>query len=276
MALVSTDWLRKNIFNKNIKILDCSWHMPDTARIGKNEFETAHIPGSIFFDLDEFSMKGDVFPHTLLPDQQFSEMIGEIGITNNDHIIVYDSLGAFSSPRVWWMFHYYGHDQVSILDGGLPKWLKEKKEIETGKGKKYTKALFRSKENKLMTKNYDEIKNNIQENNFQLIDARSAGRFLGKEPEPRKNLRSGHIQNSINLPWNECIDTETKCFLEKKILEKKFKSLKIDLNNPLVFSCGSGVTACIVGKAFNIVTNKTIYVYDGSWTEWATKEALFL
>jgi len=250
--------------------------MPDTARIGKNEFETAHIPGSIFFDLDEFSMKGDVFPHTLLPDQQFSEMIGEIGITNNDHIIVYDSLGAFSSPRVWWMFHYYGHDQVSILDGGLPKWLKEKKEIETGKGKKYTKALFRSKENKLMTKNYDEIKNNIQENNFQLIDARSAGRFLGKEPEPRKNLRSGHIQNSINLPWNECIDTETKCFLEKKILEKKFKSLKIDLNNPLVFSCGSGVTACIVGKAFNIVTNKTIYVYDGSWTEWATKEALFL
>ena len=276
MALVSTDWLRKNIFNKNIKILDCSWHMPDTARIGKNEFETVHIPGSIFFDLDEFSMKGDVFPHTLLPDQQFSEMIGEIGITNNDHIIVYDSLGAFSSPRVWWMFHYYGHDQVSILDGGLPKWLKEKKEIETGKGKKYTKALFRSKENKLMTKNYDEIKNNIQENNFQLIDARSAGRFLGKEPEPRKNLRSGHIQNSINLPWNECIDTETKCFLEKKILEKKFKSLKIDLNNPLVFSCGSGVTACIVGKAFNIVTNKTIYVYDGSWTEWATKEALFL
>ena len=276
MALVSTDWLRKNIFNKNIKILDCSWHMPDTARIGKNEFETVHIPGSIFFDLDEFSMKGDVFPHTLLPDQQFSEMIGEIGITNNDHIIVYDSLGAFSSPRVWWMFHYYGHDQVSILDGGLPKWLKEKKEIETGKGKKYTKALFRSKENKLMTKNYDEIKNNIQENNFQLIDARSAGRFLGKEPEPRKNLRSGHIQNSINLPWNECIDTETKCFLEKKILEKKFKSLKIDLNNTVVFSCGSGVTACIVGKAFNIVTNKTIYVYDGSWTEWATKEALFL
>ena len=276
MALVSTDWLRKNIFNKNIKILDCSWHMPDTARIGKNEFETVHIPGSIFFDLDEFSMKGDVFPHTLLPDQQFSEMIGEIGITNNDHIIVYDSLGAFSSPRVWWMFHYYGHDQVSILDGGLPKWLKEKKEIETGKGKKYPKALFRSKENKLMTKNYDEIKNNIQENNFQLIDARSAGRFLGKEPEPRKNLRSGHIQNSINLPWNECIDTETKCFLEKKILEKKFKSLKIDLNNTVVFSCGSGVTACIVGKAFNIVTNKTIYVYDGSWTEWATKEALFL
>ena len=276
MALVSTDWLRKNIFNKNIKILDCSWHMPDTARIGKNEFETVHIPGSIFFDLDEFSMKGDVFPHTLLPGQQFSEMIGEIGITNNDHIIVYDSLGAFSSPRVWWMFHYYGHDQVSILDGGLPKWLKEKKEIETGKGKKYPKALFQSKENKLMTKNYDEIKNNIQENNFQLIDARSAGRFLGKESEPRKNLRSGHIQNSINLPWNECIDAETKCFLEKKILVKKFKSIKIDLNNPVVFSCGSGVTACIVGKAFNIVTNKTIYVYDGSWTEWATKEALFV
>src|SRR6056300_666056 len=235
MALVSTDWLRKNIFNKNIKILDCSWHMPNTARIGKNEFETVHIPGSIFFDLDEFSMKGDIFPHTLLPDQQFSEMIGEIGITNNDHIIVYDSLGAFSSPRVWWMFHYYGHDQVSILDGGLPKWLKEKKEIETGKGKKYPKALFQSKENKLMTKNYEEIKNNIQNNNFQLIDARSAGRFL----------------------------------------EKKSKTLKIDLSKPVVFSCGSGVTACIIGKAFNIVSEGSICIYDGSWTEWATKEQLF-
>ena len=275
MALVSTEWLRKNIFNKNIKILDCSWHMPDTGRIGKNEFEIAHIPGSIFFDLDEFSVKGDVLPHTLLSNKLFSEMIGEIGISNNDHIIVYDSLGAFSSPRVWWMFLYYGHTNVSILDGGLPKWLKEKKEIETGKGKKYPRALFQCTENNFMTKNYDEIKNNIANNHFQLIDARSSGRFLGKELEPRKNLKSGHIQNSINLPWNECIDSETKCFLEKKILEKKFKTLKIDLTKPVVFSCGSGVTACIIGKAFNIVTDGTVCVYDGSWTEWATKEQLF-
>ena len=142
MALVSTEWLRKNIFNKNIKILDCSWHMPDTGRIGKNEFEIAHIPGSIFFDLDEFSVKGDVLPHTLLSDKLFSEMIGEIGISNNDHIIVYDSLGAFSSPRVWWMFLYYGHTNVSILDGGLPKWLKEKKALSFFCLKKKSKQNF--------------------------------------------------------------------------------------------------------------------------------------
>ena len=121
----------------------------------------------------------------------------------------------------------------------------------------------------------ESIKNNITNNHFQLIDARSSGRFLGKELEPRKNLKSGHIQNSINLPWNECIDSETKCFLEKKVLEKKFKTLKIDLTKPVVFSCGSGVTACIIGKAFNIVTDGTVCVYDGSWTEWATKEQLF-
>ena len=275
MGLVSTDWLRKNFINKNIKILDCSWHMPTTQRSGKLEFEQTHIPGSIFFDIDEFSDKNSEFPHTILPGDIFSEMISNLGISNQDHIVVYDSLGIFSSPRVWWMFQYFGHKEVSILDGGLVKWLKEKKEIETGKGKKYPKTNFKVTENKSMLKIYDDIKNNIINNQFQVIDARSKGRFLGTEPEPRANLKSGSIQNSINLPWNECIDPETKCFLDKSLLEKKFKALKIKLDQPLVFSCGSGVSACVIGKAFNIVNNNEPIIYDGSWSEWAIKEGLF-
>jgi thiosulfate/3-mercaptopyruvate sulfurtransferase len=275
MGLVSTDWLRKNFINKNIKILDCSWHMPTTQRSGKLEFEQTHIPGSIFFDIDEFSDKNSEFPHTILPGDIFSEMISNLGISNQDHIVVYDSLGIFSSPRVWWMFQYFGHKEVSILDGGLVKWLKEKKEIETGKGKKYPKTNFKVTVNKSMLKIYDDIKNNIINNQFQVIDARSKGRFLGTEPEPRANLKSGSIQNSINLPWNECIDPETKCFLDKSLLEKKFKALKIKLDQPLVFSCGSGVSACVIGKAFNIVNNNEPIIYDGSWSEWAIKEGLF-
>jgi thiosulfate/3-mercaptopyruvate sulfurtransferase len=275
MGLVSTDWLRKNFINKNIKILDCSWHMPTTQRSGKLEFEQTHIPGSIFFDIDEFSDKNSEFPHTILPADIFSEMISNLGISNQDHIVVYDSLGIFSSPRVWWMFQYFGHKEVFILDGGLVKWLKEKKEIETGKGKKYPKTNFKVTENKSMLKIYDDIKNNIINNQFQVIDARSKGRFLGTEPEPRANLKSGSIQNSINLPWNECIDPETKCFLDKSLLEKKFKALKIKLDQPVVFSCGSGVSACVIGKAFNIVNNNEPIIYDGSWSEWAIKEGLF-
>lgn len=275
MGLVSTDWLRKNFINKNIKILDCSWHMPTTQRSGKLEFEQTHIPGSIFFDIDEFSDKNSEFPHTILPGNIFSEMISNLGISNQDHIVVYDSLGIFSSPRVWWMFQYFGHKEVSILDGGLVKWLKEKKEIETGKGKKYPKTNFKVTENKSMLKIYVDIKNNIINNQFQVIDARSKGRFLGTEPEPRANLKSGSIQNSINLPWNECIDPETKCFLDKSLLEKKFKALKIKLDQPVVFSCGSGVSACVIGKAFNIVNNNEPIIYDGSWSEWAIKEGLF-
>mgnify|MGYP001263753108 FL=1 len=275
MGLVNTDWLRKNLLSDNIKILDCSWHMPNSERSGKLEFEACHIPGSIFFDIDEFSNKKSSFPHTVLPDDKFSQMISDLGISNQDHIIVYDTLGIFSSPRVWWMFNYYGHNQISILDGGLIKWCKEKKEIESGKGKKYSKTTFKVNENHSLLKTYEDIKKNISNNSFQILDARSKGRFEGIDAEPRKNLRSGSITNSINLPWNECIDPDSKCFLGKPALEQKFKSLKINDSQPIVFSCGSGISACVIGKAFNIINNKPVNIYDGSWTEWATKEGLF-
>ena len=275
MGLVNTDWLRKNLLSDNIKILDCSWHMPNSERSGKLEFEACHIPGSIFFDIDEFSDKKSSFPHTVLPDEKFSQMISDLGISNQDHIVVYDTLGIFSSPRVWWMFNYYGHNQISILDGGLIKWCKEKKEVELGKSKKYSKTTFTVNKNHSLLKTYEDIKKNISNNSFQILDARSKGRFEGIDAEPRKNLRSGSITNSINLPWNECIDPDSKCFLEKPALEQKFKSLKINDNQPIVFSCGSGISACVIGKAFNIINNKPVNIYDGSWTEWATKEGLF-
>ena len=275
MGLVNTEWLKKNLYNNDIKVLDCSWHMPNTERSGRLEFETSHIPGSIFFDIDEFSNKESLFPHTILPGNNFSEMISNLGISNKDHIIVYDALGIFSAPRVWWMFNYYGHNQVSILDGGLIKWLKEKKEIESGKAKRNLKTNFTVTENYSLLKTYEDIKKNISNKDFQVLDARSKARFDGTQPEPRKNLKSGSITNSINLPWNECIDPNTKCFLEKSVLERKFKSLKINPSQPTIFTCGSGISACVIGKAFHIINEeKPVNIYDGSWSEWATKEGL--
>lgn len=274
MTLVSTDWLSKNLANKNIKILDCSWHIPNTKRSGKLEFEHSHIPGSIFFDIDEISNQNSDFPHMLLTKEKFSLIIGGMGISNDDHIIVYDKLGIFSSPRVWWMFNYYGHSKISILNGGFIKWSKEKKEIDSGKGKKYQKTNFKANENNSMVKNYDDIKKNILKKKFQVLDARPQGRFEGTEPEPRQNLKSGSIQNSVNIPWDEFINPETKCFLDKESIERKFQTFKVNFDQPVVFSCGSGVAACVIGKAFEIITNKQIEVYDGSWTEWATKEGL--
>ena len=276
MALVSTDWLRKNLVNKDIKILDCSWHIPNTQRSGKLEFELSHIPGSIFFDIDKISDQNSSFPHMLLTKEKFSSIIGDLGISNDDHVIVYDKLGIFSSPRVWWMFNYYGHSKISILNGGFVKWSKEKKEIDSGKGKKYLQTNFKANENNSMVKNYDDIKTNISKRNFQVLDARPKGRFEGTEPEPRKNLKSGSIQNSINISWAEFIDPETKCVLDAESIKKKFQSLKFNFDQPVVFSCGSGVAACVVGKAFEIITNKQIDIYDGSWTEWATKEGLLV
>jgi thiosulfate/3-mercaptopyruvate sulfurtransferase len=271
MSLITTDWLDKNINNENIKILDCSWHMPNTKRIGKEEFLKEHIPNAIFFDIDKFSDPLGKFPHTIPPKNLFEKLCSEIGIKNSDHIIVYDSLGIFSSPRVWWMFNYFGHNNVSILNGGLIKWKNENKKLANGEVKNISKSNFKcSTKNELLTV-IEQIHENIQNRKFDLIDARSKGRFEGTDPEPRPEIKSGSIPNSFNIPWSECIDPVTKCFLSEEDLKNKFKKIKINKDSNVVFSCGSGVTACIIAKAFDIIGGKKFSIYDGSWTEWANQ-----
>jgi len=270
VTLVTTEWLDKNLFEDDVKILDCSWHMPNTKRIGKNDFLIEHIPNANFFNIDVFSDPESEYPHTIPKVNYFEELCGNLGLRNNDHIIVYDSLGIFSSPRVWWMFNYFGHSKISILDGGLIKWKIENKELENGSGKKYPKSKFLCFKNSKLLKIKSDIKKNIEYKTFNLVDARSSGRFNGNEPEPRPDIKSGSIPNSLNLPWIECIDQNTKCFLSSETLKKKFENLKISSSSEVVFSCGSGVTACILAKAFDIIGGKSFSIYDGSWTEWAS------
>lgn len=272
MNIVNTDWLEKNLENKEIIILDCSWHLPNTNRSGKEEYLNERIPGAIFFDIDEISDPESLFPHMMPSEDYFSQKVSELGVLNNDHVITYDTLGIFSSARVYWMFKQFGHRKISILDGGLKNWKLNNKKIEMTEPKKKIKTNYKAKLDRTKIKQFDDIKNNIQDKKFKLIDARPSGRFNGMDPEPRPELKSGNIQDSINIPFNTMLDPNTGCFKNNEDLKKIFSEKNINQNDNVVFSCGSGVAACVVGSAFESIAKKSNFdVFDGSWTEWAIK-----
>ena len=274
MNLITCDWLNENLNQKDLCIIDCTWHLPGTNRDGKSEFLNERIPGSIFFDLDEFSDQSSKYPHTLADKEWFSKKASELGIQNSDHIICYDTLGIFTSPRVSWMFSQYGHEKVSILDGGFKNWKIKKFKIETGKPQNKEQSNYIAKNNPKNIKFFEDIKNNIASSTFKLIDARPSGRFNATDPEPRPELQSGNIPNSQNLPFSKLLDPATGCMKNKDELKKIFDELSISSEDKITFSCGSGVAAVIAGTAYEKVFNKEFDVYDGSWTEWALKNKL--
>tara|TARA_B100000212_G_scaffold273941_1_gene213394 strand:- start:1850 stop:2683 length:834 start_codon:yes stop_codon:yes gene_type:complete len=274
MSLVDTQWLYTSLNNKDLKILDCSWYLPNLGKNGKEEYIKERIPDSIYFDIDEFSDINCPYPHTLLSNEKFSEKLGKLGVQNNNHLIVYDAFGIFSSSRAWWMFKSYGHKKVSILDGGLKKWKLDNLPIEKGNPKIISPTFYKANLTRENIVSYDDVKKNITKQKFVLVDARPSGRFDGTSPEPRKEIKSGSIPNSINIPYTDLVDQVTGCYKKKEELEKIFNKNKIDEKTNVVFSCGSGVTACLIGKAYEIVTNKEFKIFDGSWTEWAIREGL--
>ena len=267
MSLVNTNWLEKNL--NNIKIIDCSWHMPQTSRNGHKEYIKEHIPNAIFFDLDENSKKDTDLPHMLIDKTSWENIVSDMGIKNEDTIVVYDNSDVISSCRCWYNFIYFGHNQklIHVLDGGLKKWISENKPTNNYLPKKI-KTNYKANENKELVKDKTEIDNNISLKKFDLIDARSRERFEGKIAEPRKGLKSGSIKNSFCLPFSDLINIDGTFISKDKILEK-FKSTKCDLNKNLVFSCGSGVTASVLALAYSLIDNKYMpAIYDGSWSEY--------
>jgi len=267
MSLVNTHWLEKNL--DNVKIIDCSWHMPQTKRSGFDEYNKEHIPNAIFFNLDKNSKIDTDLPHMLTDIKSWGKIIGNMGIENNDQIVVYDNSDVISACRCWYNLIYFGHDPklVHVLDGGLKKWKKENKitnnEIVTVNASKYS-----CEENLELVKNKKEIDENISKNEFNVIDARSRDRFEGKVDEPRKGLRSGSIKNSFCLPFSELINEDNTFISKDKILEK-FKSINFDDKKNVVFSCGSGVTASVLALAYSLINVKYMpTIYDGSWVEY--------
>ena len=268
--LVTTDWLEKNL--SKVRVIDATWHMPNLKRESYKDYLKTHISGSVFFDLDKNSNEKSSLPHMLPNKKKWKEIVSDFGIKNSDNLVIYDSSDVLSSCRCWFSFIYFGHDQnkVSILDGGLKKWIREKKPL-TKKIIKFPKSDYVVKENKFLIKNKEQIKQNIFLKDFELIDARSEERFKGLVREPREGLKSGHIKNSKNIPFAECINKKDNTFKNKEELNEIFQKQDINYEKDIVFTCGSGVTACVLGLANSIISGKTPIIYDGSWSEWGKK-----
>jgi thiosulfate/3-mercaptopyruvate sulfurtransferase len=267
MSLVSTDWLMTNL-NK-VKIIDCSWHMPQTKRNGFEEYNKQHIKNAIFFDLDKNSKKDTDLPHMLIDIKSWENIVSNMGIKNDDQIIVYDNSDVISSCRCWYNFIYFGHNPnlIKVLDGGLKKWVSEKKPT-TNDIVNIEPSHYSANEKIELVKNKAQINENILTKEFLVIDARSKERFEGVVPEPRKGLRSGSINNSYCLPFSELINAD-HTFIDKEKIFQKFSSIKSSLDKNIVFTCGSGVTAAVLALAYSLIDNKyNPVIYDGSWSEY--------
>ena len=268
MSLVETDWLEKNL--DNVKIIDCSWHMPQANRDGYEEYKRDHIPKSIFFDLDKNSKKETDLPHMLVSLIEWEKIVSEMGINNNDKIVIYDNSDVLSACRCWYNFIYFGHkpELVKVLNGGFKKWVYENKVTDT-LIPKIVKTEYKAKELKNLVKNKKEIDHNIIDKQFNVIDARSTERFKGEVKEPRAGLKSGSIKDSSCIPFNLLINTNKTFITKTKIIEIFSKNLeKID-SDAIVFSCGSGVTACVLALAYSLINDKYLpKIYDGSWAEY--------
>jgi len=267
MSLVDTNWLEKNL--DEVKIIDCSWHMPQTQRNGFEEYQDRHIKNAIFFDLDKNSRTDIDLPHMLTDIKSWEDILSDIGIKNKDQIIIYDNSDVISSCRCWYNFIYFGHDPdlVHVLDGGLKKWINEKKQTVNSSTKTIS-SNYIAIEKKELVKDKKQIDENIDINEFKVIDARSRERFEGKVPEPRKGLRSGSIKNSYCLPYSELVNEDHTFISKEKILDK-FKMIKIKTDENVVFTCGSGVTASVLALAYSLIDIKCKpTIYDGSWSEY--------
>ena len=268
MSLVSTEWLDNN--HSEVKIIDASWHMPNTNRNAYEEYKKEHIKNAIFFDIDKFSNKKTELPHMLPNEEEWEKIVSNLGITNEDRIIVYDNSDVISSCRCWYTFIFFGHNPnlISVLNGGFLKWKKENRET-SDKVSNYKKKNYRAKKIPQLVKSKEEIDKNILEKKFQVVDARSKNRFLGLEKEPRLGVRSGSIQNSYCLPFGELINPKDKTFIENNLIKEKFINIGINNEKNIVFSCGSGITAAVLGLAYSIINDKYLpTIYDGSWAEY--------
>ncbi len=267
MSLVSTDWLMANL--DKVKIIDCSWHMPQTKRNGFEEYKKQHIKNAIYFDLDKNSKKDTDLPHMLIDKKSWENIVSSMGIKNDDQIIVYDNSDVISSCRCWYNFIYFGHNPnlIKVLDGGLKKWVNEKKPT-TNDIINIKPSHYSANEKIELVKNKAQINENILTKEFLVIDARSKERFEGVVPEPRKGLKSGSINNSYCLPFSELINAD-HTFIDKKKIFQKFSSIKSSLDKNIVFTCGSGVTAAVLALAYSLIDNKyNPVIYDGSWSEY--------
>jgi thiosulfate/3-mercaptopyruvate sulfurtransferase len=268
--LVSTAWLAERLGDGDLRVVDGSWHMPQLARDARAEFAHAHIPGAVFFDIDAIADRSTPLPHMLPTADEFSIAVGTLGIGDGDRVVVYDTRGVVSAARVWWTFRAFGHDAVAVLDGGLPKWRSESHPVESGVPTPPMRR-FTAKLRSEIVRDLGTMRANLASRAEQVVDARSRGRFSGTEPEPRAGLRGGHIPGSVNLPY-DLLYLPDGTLLPRDELRRRFVTAGVDLDRPIVTSCGSGVTASVLALALDLLGRPDAAVYDGSWTEWGGRD----
>jgi len=265
--LVSTQWLADHLDSPDIAILDASWHLPTAKRDAKAEFLAGRIPGAQFFDIDEISDTSSPLPHMLPAPEKFASRMRKLGIGDGKKVIAYDAAGLFSAARAWWMFRVFGHDDVAVLDGGLPKWLAESRPLEEGPPAKPQERHFTARFQSMMVRDMPDIAMAVRTGAAQIADARSPGRFRGEEPEPRPGVRAGHMPGARNVHYAALLKPDGTMKSEADIA-KVFAAAGIDPARPVITSCGSGVTAAILTLALTTLGARDHALYDGSWSEW--------
>jgi thiosulfate/3-mercaptopyruvate sulfurtransferase len=267
--LVSTEWLAQHLSAPDVRVADASWYLPQVGRDAKQEYESAHIPRAVFFNIDDLSDEKSPYPHMLAPAPKFASRMRKLGLGDGNLIVVYDGAGIYSAARAWWMLRAMGHEDVVVLDGGFPKWKAEHRLIEDMTPAPYPRH-FTPRPNNALLRTFDQVKANIASKTEQIVDARGAGRFSAKEPEPRPGARGGHIPDSANTPYTE-FTNQNGTLKSAGELAQIFAARGVDPAKPVVTTCGSGVTASIALLALAVLGAKKTALYDGSWSEWGTR-----
>jgi len=267
--LVSTDWLAAYLDDPNVRVLDATMYLPTAGRDARAEYAEAHIPGAVFADLGWLSDASAPYPHTLPAAETFAARVGELGVGSDDAVVVYDSSGQnFSAPRVWWMLRTFGHERVAVLDGGLRKWMAEGRSV-TADIPEIVPRAFHATLNAARVRDIASMRANLTSHAAQVVDARSPGRFEGTEAEPRAGVRGGHIPGSVNVHYATLVNPNGTLRGPDELRAIMTKA-GLDPNAPIVASCGTGVTACAVVLALDVLGARDTAVFDGSWTEWGS------
>jgi len=273
--IVETQWLAEHLNAPDLIVFDASWHLPTENRDARAEYLAGHIPGALFFDIDDLSNDKSALPHMLPSTVKFAARMKKMGVGDGMRIVVYDTLGLFSAARAWWTFRYMGHEDVAVLNGGLKKWKAEGRPIEEGPQHRRGERHYTPRANAEIVRDLDDMRALVASGNgkAQIVDARPSGRFEGRDPEPRPGLRGGHIPGSRNVPWASLLNGDGTLKPSGE-LAKIFSAAGIDTSAPVVATCGSGISASTVSLALAILGQTNAAVYDGSWAEWGADNGL--
>lgn len=266
-ALVSTDWLAQHLTAPDVRVVDATSYLPWEDGDARAEYADRHIPGAVFFDLDEIADTDSQLPHMLPAPEKFASRVRKLGLGDGNRIVVYDAHGIRSAPRVWWTFRVFGHKDIAVLDGGLPRWIAEGHPTEdlppVPRDRHFTARVDRT-----MVRDLSQIRDNLTAQREQVVDARAVARFAGTAEEPWPGRRAGHIPGSLNLPFTDLIDPDSGMMKRDDGLRAVFERAGVDLSRPIVTTCGSGVTAAILALGLHLTGARDVALYDGSWAEW--------